>query len=104
MGAYCVGQREAGRYHRTDPRVLLAEDAVLTRSRPAGSDILARIVAQWLTELLRQPFVVENRAGAAGNIAAQAIIGSQLDGYRLLVVTTASAINAALYRGFRSTS
>jgi tripartite-type tricarboxylate transporter receptor subunit TctC len=94
--AYCVGQREAGRYHRTDPRVLLAEDAVLGRSRPAGSDIVARIVAQWLTESLRQPFVVENRAGAAGNIAAQAIIGSQPDGYRLLVVTTASAINATL--------
>jgi len=55
---------------------------------------VARIVAQWLRESLRQPFVVENRPGAAGNIAAQAVISSQADGYRLLVVTTASVINA----------
>jgi tripartite-type tricarboxylate transporter receptor subunit TctC len=81
-------RREAGRYHRTDPRVLLAEDAILGRSRPAGSDIVARIVAQWLTESLRQPFVVENRADAAGNIAAQLLIGSRPGGYRLRVFTT----------------
>jgi len=53
-------------------------------ARLAGSDIVARIVAQWLTESLRPPFIVENRAGAAGNIAARAVIGSQPNGYRPL--------------------
>src|SRR5262249_5846115 len=53
-------------------------------SRLAGSDIVPRIVAQWLTESLRPPFIVENRAGAAGNIAARAVIGSQPNGYRPL--------------------
>jgi tripartite-type tricarboxylate transporter receptor subunit TctC len=65
---------------------------------PGGAtDIVARIVAQWLTERLGQPFVVENKPGAGSNIAAQAAINSPADGYTLLMVTTASAINATFY-------
>lgn len=58
---------------------------------------MARIVAQRLTGSLRQPFVVDNRAGRRRQHAAQAVIGSQPDGYRLLVVTTVSAINPTPY-------
>jgi hypothetical protein len=68
-----VGQREAARYHRSDQRILLAERGVLGQAGLAESYILARAEAQWLTESLRQPFVVENRAGAAGSITAQAV-------------------------------
>jgi tripartite-type tricarboxylate transporter receptor subunit TctC len=65
---------------------------------PGGAtDIVARIMAQWLTERLGQPFVVENKPGAGSNIAAQAAINSPADGYTLLMVTTASAINATFY-------
>jgi len=65
---------------------------------PGGAtDIVARIMAQWLTERLGQPVVVENKPGAGSNIAAQAAINSPADGYTLLFVSTASAINASFY-------
>jgi tripartite-type tricarboxylate transporter receptor subunit TctC len=65
---------------------------------PGGAtDIVARIMAQWLTERLGQPFVVENKPGAGSNIGAQAAINSPPDGYTILMVTTASAINATFY-------
>src|SRR5262245_2799299 len=54
-------------------------------------------MAQWLTERLGQPVVVENKPGAGSNIAAQAAINSPADGYTLLFVSTASAINASFY-------
>jgi len=66
---------------------------------PAGgaTDITARLMAQWLTERLGQQFVVENRAGAAGMIAAEAVVKASPDGYTLLQVGTPNAINATLY-------
>ena len=65
----------------------------------AGSttDILARLIAQWLSERLGQQFVIENRPGAAGNIAAETVVKAPADGYTLLMVPPASAINATLY-------
>ena len=66
---------------------------------PAGGvgDILARLMGQWLSDRLGQPFVVENRPGAATNIATEAVVRSAPDGYTLLWVTAANAINASLY-------
>jgi tripartite-type tricarboxylate transporter receptor subunit TctC len=66
---------------------------------PAGgpSDILARLMGQWLSERLGQPFVVENRPGAASNIATEAVVRGAADGYTLLIVTSANTINATLY-------
>ena len=62
-----------------------------------GSDIIARLMGQWLSERLGQPFVVENRPGAAANIATEAVVRAPADGYTLLLVTAANAINATLY-------
>jgi tripartite-type tricarboxylate transporter receptor subunit TctC len=61
------------------------------------ADIVARIIAQRLTERLGQPVVVENKPGATTNIATQAVIGSAPDGHTLLYVTAANATNASLY-------
>jgi tripartite-type tricarboxylate transporter receptor subunit TctC len=65
---------------------------------PSGAaDILARLIAQWLTDRLHQAFVVENRPGAAMNIATQVVAKSPPDGYTLLNITTINAWNGALY-------
>jgi tripartite-type tricarboxylate transporter receptor subunit TctC len=61
------------------------------------SDILARLVGQWLSERLGQPFIVENRPGAGTNIGTEAVVKAPPDGYTLLMITPANAINATLY-------
>jgi tripartite-type tricarboxylate transporter receptor subunit TctC len=65
----------------------------------AGSttDILARLMGQWLSQRLGQQFIVENRPGAGGNIGAEVVVKSAADGYTLLMVPPAVAANAALY-------
>ena len=65
---------------------------------PGGApDILARLVAQWLSERLGQQFIVENRAGGGTNIATEAVVRAPADGYSLLLASGANAINATLY-------
>jgi tripartite-type tricarboxylate transporter receptor subunit TctC len=66
---------------------------------PPGStaDILARLMGQWLSERLGQPFVVEHRPGAGANIGTEAVVRAPPDGYTLLLVNPANAINATLY-------
>jgi tripartite-type tricarboxylate transporter receptor subunit TctC len=65
----------------------------------AGSttDIIARLIGPWLSERLGQQFIVENRPGAAANIATEAVVRSPADGYTLLMVAPVAAINATLY-------
>jgi tripartite-type tricarboxylate transporter receptor subunit TctC len=65
---------------------------------PAGaSDILARLIGQWLSERLGQQFVIDNRPGGGGNIGTEAVVRAPADGYTLLMVGGYNAINATLY-------
>ena len=61
------------------------------------ADITARLIGQWLSERLGQPFVIENRTGAAGNIGTEAVVRAPADGYTVLLCGTPNAINATLY-------
>ena len=63
----------------------------------SSPDILGRLLAQWLSERLGQPFIVENRPGGGGNIATDAVVKAPADGYTLLLVTIQGAVNATLY-------
>ena len=65
------------------------------------TDVAARVMAQWLSARLGQPFVVENRPGAASNIAADYVVHAAADGYTLLVLGAPAAINATLYGNLR---
>jgi tripartite-type tricarboxylate transporter receptor subunit TctC len=63
-----------------------------------SNDITARVIGQWLSERLGQPFVIENRPGAGGNIGTEAVVRAPPDGYTLLSTGSISAINATLYQ------
>ena len=66
---------------------------------PGGAfDIMARLIGQWLSERLGQPFVIENRPGGGGNIGTEAVVRAPADGYTLLLVGVPNAINATLYQ------
>jgi tripartite-type tricarboxylate transporter receptor subunit TctC len=66
---------------------------------PGGvNDIVGRLIAQWLSEQLDQPFVIENRPGASGNIAGTAVAKAPPDGYTLMLVGSQNPVNAALYQ------
>src|SRR5665213_2285550 len=62
-----------------------------------GTDIVARLIGQRLSERLGQPFIIENRPGAGTNIGTEAVVRAPPDGYTLLLVASVHAINATLY-------
>jgi tripartite-type tricarboxylate transporter receptor subunit TctC len=62
-----------------------------------GTDILARVIGQWLSERLGQQFFVENRPGAGGNIGTEAVVRAPADGYTLLIVDASPTVNVTLY-------
>jgi tripartite-type tricarboxylate transporter receptor subunit TctC len=67
-------------------------------SAGSASDIIARLLAQKMSEQLGQPVVVENRPGAATNLAAETVVRAQADGYTLLLATSTNAVNTTLYQ------
>jgi tripartite-type tricarboxylate transporter receptor subunit TctC len=70
---------------------------------PAGgsTDILARIFGQWLQDRLGQQFVIENRPGGGNNIGTEAVVNAPADGYTVLLVNPANAVNATLYQNLK---
>jgi len=71
---------------------------MIVPAAPGGStDILARLIGHWLSERFGKPFIVENRPGAGANIGTEAVVKAPPDGYTLLTITPANAINATLY-------
>jgi tripartite-type tricarboxylate transporter receptor subunit TctC len=71
---------------------------IIAPTGPAGApDILARLIAPWLSERLGQQFVVENRPGSGNNIGTEAVVRAPPDGYTLLLVSSSNTINATLY-------
>ena len=70
---------------------------ILVGFPPGGAqDVVARLIGQWLSQRLGQPFITENRPGANGNIAAQAVVNAPPDGYTLLLLGIPVALNAAM--------
>jgi tripartite-type tricarboxylate transporter receptor subunit TctC len=70
---------------------------IVAQAAGSAADVFARLIGQWLSERLGQQFIIENRPGAGTNIGTEAVVRASPDGYSLLLVTTASAINATLY-------
>src|SRR3989440_5234367 len=69
---------------------------------PGGAlDILARLIGQWLSERLGQPFVIENRPGAGTNIGIEAVVRAPADGHTLLPIPASVTTNATLYQDLR---
>jgi tripartite-type tricarboxylate transporter receptor subunit TctC len=88
----------------TTSQIVWAEDyptrpvRMIVPFAPAGTtDMSARLVGQWLSERFGQPFVIENRAGANGNIGTEVALRATPDGYTLLMVDASPSINASLY-------
>jgi tripartite-type tricarboxylate transporter receptor subunit TctC len=91
------------------PRIASAQQAyparpvrIIVGFAPAGgSDIMARLMAQWLSERLGRQFIVENRPGAGTNVATEAVVNAPPDGYTLLLATLPNASNATLYQNLK---
>jgi tripartite-type tricarboxylate transporter receptor subunit TctC len=71
---------------------------IVTLAAGGGNDIIARLIGQWLSERLGKPFIIEDRPGAGGNIGTEVVARAAPDGYTLLLVAAANAINMTLYK------
>jgi tripartite-type tricarboxylate transporter receptor subunit TctC len=88
----------ASRYACAEAYPARAVHVLVGFSPGSASDVIVRLMAQRLSEQLGQPFVVENRVGAATNLAAEQVTRATADGYTLLLATSTNAVNATLYR------
>ena len=70
---------------------------IVTAAAGGPADTLARLLGSWLSERLGQPFVIENRTGAGGNIGTEAVARAAADGYTIHLTATSDAINATFY-------
>ena len=70
---------------------------IVTVAAGGSPDIIARLIGQWLSERLGQPFFVDDRPGASGNIGTEIVVRASPDGYTLMLAISANAINASLY-------
>jgi tripartite-type tricarboxylate transporter receptor subunit TctC len=70
---------------------------IVAAAAAGATDITARLIGQWLSERLGQPFLVENRPGANSDIGTEAVVRAPVDGYTLLLAISVNAINASLY-------
>ena len=70
---------------------------IVTVAAGASPDIIARLIGQWLTDRLGQPFIIENRAGASSNIGTEIVVRASPDGYTLMLAISSNAINVSLY-------
>src|ERR1700693_971343 len=70
---------------------------IVAAAAAGATDITARLIGQWLSERLGQPFVVENRPGGNSNIGTEVVVRAPTDGYTLLLAISVNAINASLY-------
>jgi tripartite-type tricarboxylate transporter receptor subunit TctC len=70
---------------------------IVVAAAGGAADITARLMGQWLSERLGQPFVIENRPGAGGNIGTEAVVRASPDGYTVLLVGLNNAVSATLY-------
>jgi len=97
LAAGAVALPAATRVARAQPYPSRPVRIVVPFAAGGGSDIVARLVGQWLSERLGQPFVIENRPGAGGIIATEVVARAPADGHTLLQVGTYNAINATVY-------
>src|SRR5215510_2132434 len=88
-GLSCTARAQA--YPSRPVRIIVGQAA------GSGSDTVARLIGQFLSDRLGQPFVIDNRPGAGGNIAAEAAVRAPADGYTLLLAATTGVISASLY-------
>lgn len=92
LSPLAVAGAHADNYPSRQPRIIVGYP-------PGGStDIVARLIGNWLSERLGQTFIVENRAGAGNNLGTEAVARAKPDGYTLLLVNPANTINASLYK------
>src|SRR5436853_7564305 len=95
--AVCAAAVPAAPIARAQAYPARAVRVVVPVAAGGANDVTARLITQWLSEHLGQQFFIENRPGAGSNIGTEAVIRASADGYTLLMVTAANAINATLY-------
>jgi len=97
VGLACIGLSGIDAAYAADPYPVRPIRWIVPYPPGGATDLITRLVGQWLSEKLGQPVVVENRPGGGTNIGVQAVVNSPPDGYTLLLVASTNAINVTLY-------